>query len=195
MRILFINGSPRKNGTVAAIMKRLYSRLLENHDVEWFDAYSLKVKPCVGCMKCRETGACLLPQDDGHLMAGRIKDADVIVTGTPVYWGNMSSMLKMLFERNVPLFMGESSRGIPIARLKGKKSIIVTACTTPWPFNYIMNQSRGAVRALKEIFKYGAIDVMAVIVEPGTKKSKIMSRGTERKIISVAGKLNRMKVR
>jgi multimeric flavodoxin WrbA len=194
MRILFINGSPRRMGTVATIMKKLYSRLSENHDVQWIDVYSLNIKPCVGCMKCRETGVCLLPRDDAHMAAERMNGSDVIVAGTPVYWGNMSSMLKMLFERNVPLFMGESPRGIPAARLKGKKAVIVTACTTPWPFNYIMNQSRGSVRALKEIFKYGGMGVIAVIAESGTKERKIMSVGTERRIIRAAVKLNRLKV-
>ncbi|MFO7461466.1 MAG: hypothetical protein R6X07_12680, partial [Desulfatiglandales bacterium] len=41
--------------------------------------------------------------------------------------------LKCLFDRTVPVFMGEKASGIPLPRQKGKGAVIVTACTTPWP--------------------------------------------------------------
>ena len=81
------------------------------------------------------------------LLDVRYKDADGLIVGTPTHWGNMSAQLKLLFDRNVPVFMGEKPNGFPIPRQKGKSAAIVTACTTPWPFNFIAAESRGAIRA------------------------------------------------
>ncbi len=67
----------------------------------------------------------------------------------------MPASLKNLFDRLVYLFMEESPRGIPRPRLKGKRAVIVAACTTPWPFNRIFRQSGGTVRAIREILKTG----------------------------------------
>jgi len=56
-----------------------------------------------------------------------------------------------MFDRIVPAMMGESKLGIPIALHKGKKAVIVTACTTIWPFSWIARQTSNANHAMKEI--------------------------------------------
>jgi hypothetical protein len=81
----------------------------------------------------------------------------------------MSAPLKNLFDRNVPVFMGESARGIPVARQKGKRALIVAACTTPYPFNIWMKQSRGTVRALREILRTGGYRIESIEIG-GTKR-------------------------
>ena len=47
------------------------------------------------------------------LLDVRYKDADGLIVGTPTHWGNMSAQLKLLFDRNVPVFMGEKPNGFP----------------------------------------------------------------------------------
>ena len=126
-------------------------------------------------MKCRPDSECILPEDDAHIIGRKIKNADCLIVGTPTHWGNMSTMLKLIFDRNVPVFMGEKPNGIPIPRQKGKRAIIVAACTTPWPFNFILPQSRGAIRAVKEVLHYGGYKVAGTITRPRTKKSKEIS--------------------
>jgi len=104
------------------------------------------------------------------LLDVRYKDADGLIVGTPTHWGNMSAQLKLLFDRNVPVFMGEKPNGFPIPRQKGKSAAIVTACTTPWPFNFIAAESRGAIRAVREVLHYGGYKIIGKVVRPGTKK-------------------------
>jgi hypothetical protein len=87
----------------------------------------------------------------------------------------MCAPLKLLFDRNVPVFMGESPKGMPEPRQKGKRAVIVTACTTPWPFNFILPESRGAIRAVKEVLHYGGYNLVGTITKPGTKKSTEIS--------------------
>ena len=55
---------------------------------------------------------CILPADDAHIIAEEIKNCDMLIAGTPVYWGNMNGKLKALFDRLVYVLMKESKRGI-----------------------------------------------------------------------------------
>ena len=97
-----------------------------------------------------------------------IRRADLLVVGTPTYWGGMAARLKLLFERLVPVFMGESPRGIPQPRLKGRQAVVIAACTTPWPFNLLFRQSRGAVRSVREVLSTGGMRIRSVEIA-GTK--------------------------
>ncbi len=175
MKILVLNGSPRRNGTVASLLKSVKEALSAGHDIEWIDVCELDMKYCTACMACREKEKCILPEDDAHIVGQKIQDADALIIGTPTHWGNMCAPLKLLFDRNVPVLMGESSKGMPEPRQKGKRAVVVTACTTPWPFNFILPESRGAIRAVKEVLHYGGYKTVGTITKPGTKKSKEMS--------------------
>jgi len=106
MKILVLNGSPRQGGTVASLLMAMAEPLTEGHEVEWVDVCNLSMRYCTACMACREKGACILPEDDAHAVGEKIREADALIIGTPVHWGNMSAPLKLLFDRNVPVFMG-----------------------------------------------------------------------------------------
>ncbi|OGR50625.1 MAG: iron-sulfur protein [Elusimicrobia bacterium GWA2_62_23] len=189
MKILVLNGSPRNNGIVVSLLKAVSEGVPSGHEVEWVDVNKLVIKYCTGCMACRDKGACVLPEDDAHRVGRKIQDADALIVGTPTYWGNMCAPLKLLFERNVPVFMGESPRGIPEPRQKGKRAVIVTACTTPWPFNFILAESRGAVNAVKEVLNYGGYGVLGTVVMPGTKKSREIPASLKTKARRLGAKL------
>ncbi len=175
MKILILNGSPRLQGTVVSLLKAVTAELETEHNLEWIDVCSLSMRFCTGCMRCRETGDCILPEDDAQRIGQKIRQADLLLIGTPTYWGNMSAPLKLLFDRTVPIFMGESPAGIPIPRQKGKKAVVVTACSTPWPFNVLCAESRGAIRAVKEVLHYGGYQLVGTLVQPGSKKTPGLS--------------------
>ncbi len=173
MKILVLNGSPRKNGNVAGLLKKESDRLQKKNpsaEIIWENVSDLSFNFCHGCMACRSKGICVLPQDDAHKIENEIKECDMLIAGTPVYWGNMNGKLKCLFDRLVGVMMGESKLGIPLPLHKGKKSIIVTSCTTPFPFNYLCGQSTGAVRAVREVLKSSGFKVIRKINLSNTKK-------------------------
>ncbi|MDT8419219.1 MAG: flavodoxin family protein [Desulfuromonadales bacterium] len=190
MKILVLNGSPRKQGTVSQLLKGVTDNLGKNHSVEWVNVYDLTMRPCTGCMTCREDHGCILPGDDAHHVGEKINRADGLVIGTPTHWGNMSAQLKLLFDRNVPVFMGEKPGGMPTPRQKGKPAVIVTACTTPWPFNFILPESRGAIRAVREVLHYGGYKLVGTITKPGTRTSKTISSSLTEKATRLGKKLS-----
>jgi multimeric flavodoxin WrbA len=172
MKVLFLNGSPRKKGATATLLYAVADGVSSVGDmsggkkVEWIDVYNLEIRPCRGCLRCRPAGACILPADGAHRVGRLIHEADVLVVGTPTYWGNMSGSLKTLFDRLVPAFefIGE---GLPRPVQKGKKAAIVVTSSTPWPLNQLLSQSRGAVRAVRTVLHSGGYRIVGTINLPG----------------------------
>ncbi len=172
--MLAINASPRKSGSVA----RLVGAAADGAGatgmlVERVDLYDCSIAPCRACMKCRPDGECVLPEDDGHRLGRRIREAGALIIGTPTHWANMSTQLKALLDRNVPIFMGEGKNKLPVPRMKGKPVVLVTACTTPWPLNLLLGESRGALRAVRHILKYGGCRIVGTVVFPGSKEREV----------------------
>ncbi len=149
----------------------------------------LNVKPCIGCMKCRKELRCALPDDDAQMVLRKIQECDAIVIGAPCYWGNMPGTMKLLFDRMVYGLMGMSAKGLPMPLHKGKRCILVSTSTTPWPFNIIMHQSSGAIRAMKEICHYSGFKVVAKIEKGGTRHNATLSEREKNRCRKAAKRL------
>ena len=142
------------------------------------------MKPCVGCLKCRPDKICILPHDDAHALAKKVKESDILVIGSPVYWGNIPGLFKIFFDRNVTLFESveaKSARKRPEKQLKGKKAILIISSGSPYPYNLLVSQSRGTIRALKTILKSGGIKIGKVLNIPDSynfdkKKQKYLKK-------------------
>ena len=61
------------------------------------------IKYCIGCLTCQRTGKCVL-DDDARAIAELVKNADVLVFATPIYYYEMSGQLKTLLDRLNPLY-------------------------------------------------------------------------------------------
>ena len=85
MSILFINGSPEKGGNTV----RLTRTLLEGHEFQEYDLVDHKIY---------DYGQRFADDEfDGLLHAFRT--ADTIVIGSPVYWHDLSGMLRNMLDR------------------------------------------------------------------------------------------------
>lgn len=162
MRVLFINGSPRKNGATDRILQMVEKKLQGMYVSEWLNAYDLNVKPCRGCLRCRPNGECILPEDDGHRAGRMIAEADLIVVGSPVYWGNITAPLKMLFDRNVTTFE-HFLKGAPTPKLTGQAALIVVAGGSGPADHTKSNQGGGAVQAIRTVLESGGVHVAGIV--------------------------------
>ncbi len=176
MKILILNSSPRRRGNISKMLEAMKQEA-ENGgaEVTFVHVSDLQVRPCIGCMKCRDSLKCCLPEDDAQKVLQAVKEADALIVGAPCYWGNLPGELKVLFDRMVYGMMGENSWGMPLPLHRGKKAIIVSTCTTPYPFNILYHQTRGVVRALKEILKWSGFKIVKTIERGGTKKHPELS--------------------
>lgn len=170
MKILMLNASPRREGNVGRMLEAV------RHEaeacgvvVEVLRVQELSVHPCLGCMKCRSTLRCVLPEDDAQRVLRLLQGCDGVVIGAPCYWGNMPGTLKLLLDRLVYGLMGESRRGVPVGLHRGKRAALLVTGTTPWPFNIWFRQTRGTVRALREVLRWSGFRIVRTLERGGTK--------------------------
>ena len=168
MKLLIINGSPRKKGLISQMLRIFHEQAIAS-GIEVTEVYAndLQIKPCMGCMACRSKRHCVLPEDDAQRVLTLIEQADAIVIGAPCYWGNIPGQLKLLFDRIVYGMMRDTPR-FPEPLMQGKKAVFISTSTTPFPFNILMNQSRGAIRALREIGRFSGWKMVDTIERGGT---------------------------
>ena len=105
MKALFINGSPRKNGNTAQMLKRAMDGAKEaGAEVELVNLYdrSLNYKGCMSCFACKlkggKKGVCSF-KDDLLPILQKAMEADVLVCGSPNYCGYPSAALRAFMER------------------------------------------------------------------------------------------------
>jgi len=170
MKVLLIKGSPRERGHTSQLGAALLAGAADaGHATQVLSLARLSLKQCTACMACQSEGRCVIRGDGIEQVEAGILWADVLVLATPTHWGNMSSLTLGMFERLFGFLIRERARGTPVAlNAKGKKAVIITACSTPWPLNWVFNQSRAVVSRLKEICRYSGVELTGKLVLPGT---------------------------
>lgn len=104
MKVIGINGSPRKKwNTATLIMRALEGAESAGAETEIIHLYDLKYLGCKSCFSCKIVGSsnygkCEI-QDDLTEIFKRIENADAVIFGSPVYLGTMTGMMKSFMER------------------------------------------------------------------------------------------------
>lgn len=101
MKVMLFNGSPNIHGCTYTALHEIEETLQKNGiETEIFQVGSKSVRGCIGCGKCRESGKCIF-DDIVNEAIDKIKDADGVIFGSPVYYasanGTMISFLDRLF--------------------------------------------------------------------------------------------------
>lgn len=103
VKIIGIVGSPRKEGnTYTLVNEALQAAKDTGADIELINLATANIEPCIACDICKATGECAIYDDVGDIL-DKLVDAHGMIIGSPVYFGNVSSQLKMLMDRSRPL--------------------------------------------------------------------------------------------
>lgn len=106
MKILAVQGSPKKKGNTALLLNHYLRGVEDNHrDVEINRVFlqEKNIEPCRGCYTCVETKDSCVIKDDMQGLYDKIVEADVLIFATPVYWWSISAQLKTFVDRFCPL--------------------------------------------------------------------------------------------
>ena len=94
-----INGSHRKGKNTATLLKIVLEEVAGNGvDTELVELADLNIKLCKSCNKCLRKAQCSISDDMGPL-SEKLMAADGIVLGSPVYWSNVSTLMKNFMDR------------------------------------------------------------------------------------------------
>ncbi len=76
------------------------------HEVELIRLANRTVQFCRGCLSCQKTLRCLIKDDVANILE-QMRHADVVVFATPIYYYEMSGLMKTFIDRTNPLFPQE----------------------------------------------------------------------------------------
>lgn len=102
MKAIAICGSPRANGNTELLLKRCLDKLKEGGiDTEFISLRGKTIKGCKACGTCKQKGdeTCAIRDDDFAEVYDAIKKADIIVVGSPVYFGSAVPEMMALLDR------------------------------------------------------------------------------------------------
>lgn len=101
-RVLAINGSPRKDGNTAILIRTILGEMEKTGiETETIQIGGKKVHGCTACMKCFENhdGKCIIDDDPVNTCIRKMQGADGIILGSPVYFLDLTSEMKALIDR------------------------------------------------------------------------------------------------
>lgn len=104
MKIIAINGSPRKKWNTAMMLeKAIEGAASQDAETNLIHLYDLTFKGCISCFACKTRdgksyGRCAV-KDDLTPVYAEIKGADAIILGSPIYFGDVTGQLRSFMER------------------------------------------------------------------------------------------------
>ncbi len=101
MKVVAINGSPRKDGNCAQMLEVL-GKVLEQEGIEFEVCQpGAKVHPCMACYHCLDNGTLRCVQDDDGVneIIAKCIEADGFVLASPVYHGGIAGGMKCVLDR------------------------------------------------------------------------------------------------
>lgn len=144
MKVLLINGSAHKKGTTWTALTEIAAQLKkEGVGSSIFQIGNKAVHGCIGCYRCKETGACVFQDDIMPKMLEEMQKADGIIIGSPVYYAGPSGALCAVLDRL--FFSGGKS-------LQQKPAAAIVVC-----------RRGGATASFDRLNKYFTISQMPVV--------------------------------
>lgn len=102
MKVLAINGSARKDGNTAILIKKVFEELeAEGIATEMIQLSGKKIRGCAACYKCFESKdrRCSVKDDLNEIIA-KMDEADGIILASPTYFADVTSEMKAVIDRS-----------------------------------------------------------------------------------------------
>lgn len=102
MKVVAFNGSARKDGNTAILIRRVLEVLeKEGVETELIQLAGEQIHGCIACGTCRKikNKECKIVNDNVNIYIKKMVEADGIILGSPTYFSMMSSEMKALIDR------------------------------------------------------------------------------------------------
>jgi len=100
MKVLGINSSARKGGNTAILINKVFEELnKEGIETELIEFAGQVIEPCKACWACGGQKNCVHKKDRFQEVFDKMKEADGILLGSPVYSANISANMQAFLER------------------------------------------------------------------------------------------------
>jgi len=102
MKVVAVNGSPRKKGNIDTMIEEAAKVLRKKGvKVETVSLAGKEIRPCNACERCYSKAWDCPLKDDAKEVLKKMAGADGLLIGSPVYFGGVTAQLKALFDRSI----------------------------------------------------------------------------------------------
>lgn len=138
MKVLLINGSPRKAGNTYLALNEA-AKELEKAGVaaEIVQLGTQPVRSCIACNSCKKKNEnrCVFDDDLCNRVTEKMKEADALIIGSPVYYGQPNGGLLSLIQRALysggAYFTGKPAAAVAVCR-RGGATAALQSLTMPF---------------------------------------------------------------
>jgi len=102
MKVIGFNGSARKDGNTAFMIRWVFDELeKEGVETELYQMGGKKIDGCIACYKCfkNKNQRCSVEKDIANECIEKMVEADGIILGSPTYFSDVSTEMKALIDR------------------------------------------------------------------------------------------------
>lgn len=161
MKTVAIIGSPRKEGNCDILVNELVEKLEGEKDIYFLQ--DLDINYCIACQKCQE-GDCIA-DDDINEIVDEMREADLFIFSSPIYYGQMSAQAKTLIDRFYQISQN------PDKTLKGTKVVQIYTQADP------SNSYGDYIDSMKTMpFGYMGMEVVGTVIARGTSGKGVDSQ-------------------
>ncbi len=100
--LAFVGSARRDGNTDLLTSEAIWAARAEGLAVRRVRLADLDLRPCHGCMRCTD-GRCHVHSDDMNRLMVDMRGASALLFATPVYFWNVSGLMKTLWDRMLPL--------------------------------------------------------------------------------------------
>ena len=124
-KIVILNGSPRRKGNTSALVKAFTEGAKSaGHTVTELFLDSMNSHGCKGCFGAHSSKECpCVQRDDMNKIYPVVRECDVIVLASPLYYWNMSGQIRTAIDRLFALEEGDGN----LLRGHGRASALLMA--------------------------------------------------------------------
>ena len=99
MKVLMLNGSPRKDSNTEIALKEMESIFVQNGiETEIVQVGNRDIRGCIACLSCKKTGKCVF-DDLVNETSKKFEEADGLVVASPVYYASANATLVAFLQR------------------------------------------------------------------------------------------------
>jgi multimeric flavodoxin WrbA len=99
MKIVILNGSPRKGGNTEIMADAFAEAAGKKHEVVRVDVGQMNIRGCLGCGYCRTHDKQCVQKDDMTKVKEALAGAEMVVFASPIYWFDITAQLKAAIDR------------------------------------------------------------------------------------------------
>ncbi|HEX9060341.1 MAG TPA: flavodoxin family protein [Clostridia bacterium] len=131
MKVIAVNGSPRKDWNTAILLKNaLEGAASQGAETEIIHLYDLSFKGCISCFSCKlkggkSCGKCVL-NDDLKPLLSKIEESDAVILGSPIYFGGVTGVMRSFLERLMFQYLVYDANYSSLSKKKIKGGFIYT---------------------------------------------------------------------